>query len=202
MKRYDAAYFDRWYRNPRFRVASRADRTRKVRMVVGIAEYVLERPLRSVLDVGCGEGAWQPILLRLRPGLRYVGVDPSPYAVNRFGRSRNVRLGGLASLDEHRIRGRFDLVVCADVLHYLPPRELERGLRQARELIGGVAYFGTFTARDAFVGDTKGFRSRSPGHYLRLFRRVGLVPCGLQCYVPRELATQAPVLELPCGEGG
>jgi SAM-dependent methyltransferase len=195
MKRYDAAYFDRWYRNPRSRVASRADRARKVRMVVGIAEYFLERPLRSVLDVGCGEGAWQPILLRLRPGVRYVGVDPSPYAVGRFGRSRNVRLGRLASLDEHRFRGRFDLVVCSDVLHYLGPRELERGLRHVRELIGCVAYLETFTAQDGFVGDRKGFHERGPDFYRRLFRRIGLVPCGMQCYVPRELAAVAPALE-------
>jgi SAM-dependent methyltransferase len=195
MKRYDAAYFQRWYRDPRSRVASRADLARKVRMVVSIAEHVLERPLRSVLDVGCGEGAWQPILRRLRPGIRYVGVDPSPYVVRRFGRSRNLRAGGLADLDEHRFGGRFDLVVCSDVLHYLPPRELERGLRHVRELVGGVAYLEVFTAADGFVGDTNGFRRRSPAYYRRVFQRSGLVPCGMQCYVPRELAAQAPALE-------
>jgi SAM-dependent methyltransferase len=197
MKRYDAAYFNRWYRNPGSRVASRADRARKVRMVVGITEYVLERPLRSVLDVGCGEGAWQPILLRLRPGTRYVGVDPSPYAVRRFGRSRNVRPGRLESLDEQRLRGRFDLVVCADVLHYMPARELEQGLCHLRDLLGGVAYLETFTAGDGFVGDTRGFYTRSSGFYHKLFLRVGLVPCGMQCYVPRELAGRAPALEQP-----
>lgn len=196
MKRYDAAYFDRWYRDPRYRVAARANRARKVRMVVGITEYVLERPLRSVLDVGCGEGAWQPILLRMRPEIRYVGVDPSPYAVRRFGRTRNLRLGRLENLDEHRFRGRFDLIVCSDVLHYLSPGELERGLRHLYDRLGGVTYLDVFTAADAFVGDTNGFRRRSPGYYQSLFRRVGLVPCGLQCYVPRELADRASALEL------
>ncbi len=197
MKRYDAAYYQRWYRDPRSRVAARADRARKVRMVVGIAEHVLERPLRSVLDVGCGEGAWQPILQRLRPRIRYVGVDPSPYAVRRFGRSRNLRAGGLAELDQHGFRGRFDLVVCSDVLHYLPPRELERGLRHVRELVGGVAYLEVFTAADGFVGDTNGFRRRPPSYYRRVLQRVGLIPCGMQCYVPPARAAQAPALERP-----
>lgn len=30
-----------------------------LRMVVGVAEYILRGKLRSVLNVGCGEGAWK-----------------------------------------------------------------------------------------------------------------------------------------------
>ncbi len=55
---YDKAYFDKWYRHPRHRVATVAGLRRKVAMVVGIAEYQLSRRLRSVLDVGCGTGAF------------------------------------------------------------------------------------------------------------------------------------------------
>jgi SAM-dependent methyltransferase len=197
MKRYDAAYFDRWYRNPRFRVALRADRERKVRMVVGITEYLLERPLRSVLDVGCGEGAWQPILRRLRPRIRYVGLDPSFYVVRRFGRTRNLRVGELATLEDQGFRAPFDLVVCSDVLHYLERQDLERGLPQLHDLLGGVAYIEVFTAADRFKGDRHGFRARPPGYYRSLFRRVGLVPCGMQCYVARKRAATAPALERP-----
>src|SRR4029450_1266414 len=112
-----------------------------------------------------GEGAWQPILERLRPGLRYVGVDPSPYAVARFGRRRNIRHGALVTLDRLRLRRRFDLVVCSDVLHYLPSEDIERGLRHALPLIGGVAYIETFTSSDGFVGDRKDFRARTPAFY-------------------------------------
>jgi len=66
---------------------------RKVRLVVGIAESLLERPIRSVLDVGCGEGAWRAHLRRLRPAVRYTGVESSAYAVRRFGRRRGIRQG-------------------------------------------------------------------------------------------------------------
>ena len=70
---YDQAYFDRWYRDPGSRMWARADVERKVRMAVAVAEYLLDRPLRSVLDVGCGEGPWQKILKRLREPYHMVG---------------------------------------------------------------------------------------------------------------------------------
>ena len=97
-KRYDQAYFDRWYRDPAHRMWARADVERKVRMVLGVAEYVLDRSVRSVLDVGCGEGSWQPVLTRLRPRVRYQGVDDSAYAVAKFGKRRNIRRGTVGGL--------------------------------------------------------------------------------------------------------
>jgi SAM-dependent methyltransferase len=195
MKSYDRAYFDRWYREPRTRVHAPAEVRRKVRMVVGVAEYMLGRPLRSVLDVGCGEGAWQPILKRLRPAARYVGVDPSAYAVRRFGRRRNIRLGSLERLDEAGLGGPFDLVVCCDVLHYVPADDLARGLRHVRDLLGGVAYLEMYTSDDAIEGDVRGWRGRRPDFYRRLARRAALTPCGLHCYLSAELARHAAALE-------
>jgi hypothetical protein len=56
-KLYDRAYFDRWYRDPRTRIHVRAAVERKVALAVATTEYLLQRPLRSVLDVGCGENA-------------------------------------------------------------------------------------------------------------------------------------------------
>jgi SAM-dependent methyltransferase len=195
MKDYDRAYFDRWYRAPRTRVHTAADVRRKVRMVVGVAEYMLGRPLRFVLDVGCGEGAWQPILKRLRPAARYVGVDPSAYAVRRFGRRRNIRLGSLERLDEAGLAGPFDLVVCCDVLHYVPADALARGLRHVRDLLGGVAYLEMYTSDDDIEGDVRGWRGRRPEFYRRLARRAALTPCGLHCYLSAELARTAAALE-------
>ena len=48
-KRYDQSYFDRWYRRGGIGGARRL--ARKVALAVATAEYHLERPLRSVLDV-------------------------------------------------------------------------------------------------------------------------------------------------------
>ncbi len=70
-----------------------------------MAERFLERPIRSALDIGCGEGRWRAELLRLRPQLCYQGVEPSPYAVKRFGERRNILHGGFADLPELGLGG-------------------------------------------------------------------------------------------------
>src|SRR5207342_233424 len=139
MKRYDRGYFERWYHDEGTRVHVTGSLERKVRLAVHAAEYFLERPIRSVLDVGCGEAPWQPLLHRLRPGVRYAGVDSSEYAVKRFGRRRNIRLGSFGSLGTLGLEGPFDLIVCADVLHYVDGRELAPGLEAIADLLGGVA---------------------------------------------------------------
>ena len=76
-KTYDEAYFAKWYRDPRTRVHAPSAVRRKVRMVLAVAEYFLHRKVRSVLDIGAGEGAWRSELKRVRPDIRYLGVDPS-----------------------------------------------------------------------------------------------------------------------------
>ncbi len=155
--------------------------------MLAITEHLLERRVRNVLDVGCGEGRWYTVLRRLRPRVRYLGVDPSEYAVERFGRSRHVVRGRIESLDEAGIDGPYDLIVCADVLHYLPDRSVVAGVRALEERLRGVAYLEVFTREDGFDGDRREWRGRSGGWYQRVFRSTGLLPCGMHCYASPEL---------------
>jgi len=187
-KRYDRAYFERWYRRGATRVHVGASVARKVRLAVHAAEHLIERPIRGVLDVGCGEGAWFPHLLRLRPGIRYAGVDSSAYVVRRFGRSRNLRLSTFGELDRVGLEGRYDLVVCSDVLHYVPAPEIAPGLEALAARLGGVAFIEVFTAADSITGDRRGLHRRAPEWYARAFRRAGLVHCGLCCFVRADFA--------------
>lgn len=194
-KRYDRSYFDRWYRNRMHRVQTAEGLLRKVRMVVGVAEYLLGRPVRTALDVGCGEGTWFPILRRLRPGVRYTGLDPSSYVVRRFGRRRNIRLGSLAELPSLLQRRPVDLVVCSDVLQYVSPAELERGLGAIRRIVGGVAYVEAFATEDAMEGDRDGWQERPAAWYRGMFRSAGLVQCGPYCYFDPEKFDNLNALE-------
>jgi len=182
-KRYDRAYFDRWYRDPRTRIHQRAAIERKVNLALHATEYLIQRPVERVLDVGCGEAPWQPILARLRPRAAYAGVDSSPYAVQRFGRRRNIRLGSFGCLREVGLEGPYDLIVCSDVLHYVPDHELSPGLETIAELLGGVAFIEAFTGADSIIGDMREIQWRSPAFYDRRFRAVGLLHCGLYCFV-------------------
>jgi SAM-dependent methyltransferase len=199
VKRYDQAYFDKWYRDPHSRMWARADVERKVRLALGVAEFVLDRPVRSVLDVGCGEGTWQPILGRLRPRARYQGVDDSTYAVARYGRKRNIvrgRLGDLASL---RLRGMYDLVVCCDVLHYVRTPELKAGLAAIADLARGPAYLEAYTSADDVAGDHGHFQRRSPATYRRMFRAAGFLHIGPHLYLHERLQHMLVALERPGG---
>jgi len=140
VKAYDSAYFHRWYRDPRTRVTSERALERKVHLAVSAAEYMLGRRIRTVLDVGCGEARWYVALKRMRRGVEYVGVESSSYAVEKFAASRNVRQGSFGTLRSLKLRGSFDLIVCADMLQYVSNADVGPGLREIRRLLGGVAY--------------------------------------------------------------
>ena len=195
-KRYDADYYSRWYHaDPGERARRRLLVRRKAALAVAAAEHLLERRLRNVLDVGCGEAPWRAALLALRPRLRYVGVDPSAWAARRWGRSRGVRHGGLADLDRLRLGGPFDLVVCSDVVHYVEDADLRRGLGAMARLSRGLLWIEAFTDEDDFEGDVEGFRPRSARAYRAAFRRAGLVPLGLFLHAAPALAHRVAALE-------
>lgn len=196
MKVYDQAYFDRWYRDPRWRVGAKSALQRKVAMVVGMAEYHLGHELRSVLDVGCGEAPWRAPLRRLRPAINYLGLDPSAYVVERHGRRRNIRLANFGQLSELRFDRAFDLVVCSDVLHYVTARELRAGLSGFAELLDGVAFLELYTRNDRVDGDTEGFIRRSAAWYRTVFREAGLTACGSHCYLGPNVMRGACALEV------
>ncbi|KLJ01710.1 class I SAM-dependent methyltransferase [Luteimonas sp. FCS-9] len=194
-KQYDRAYFDRWYRAGD--IGGPARLARKVALAVATAEYHLERPLRSVLDVGCGEGAWRAPLLKLRPRAQYLGFDASAYAVGRYGRARNLHLARFGDFAMLRPCAPVDLLVCSDVLHYLDARELDRGLPGLAELCGGVAFLETFAREDGAEGDDDGFRRRPARFYRDRFAAVGFRPLGSHCWLSPALADAATALELP-----
>jgi SAM-dependent methyltransferase len=195
-KSYDEAYFNKWYRDPRTRVHSPEAVRRKVRMVLGTAEYFLGRKVRTVLDIGAGEARWRAELRRMRPGIRYLGLDPSQYVVARYGQRRNIRLGSFEQLPSLSLGHGYDLVVCADVLQYVSDAALKRGVRHIAGLINGVAFLEAYTTGDEMEGDLEGWHPRSKSQYRRIFMDAGLVPCGMHCYLTHELAVNAVELEL------
>jgi SAM-dependent methyltransferase len=185
---YDRKYFDKWYRNARHRVKTPAELARQAALVVHVTEWVLGRKLRTVLDVGCGEGNWYPVLKKLRPGVQYQGVDPSSYAVTKWGKRRHIRHGSFETLGALGLDGPFDLVLCVGMLNYLTPVALKAGLIEAERRCEGVAYLEIFTSADTgVVGDLGPMKFRTPEWYRRTIGEAGFVPVGLHCYVPRRM---------------
>ena len=194
-KTYDRAYFDTWYRHGGIGHAARL--ARKVALAVATAEYHLERPLRTVLDIGCGEGAWRAPLLKLRPKAQYLGFDSSDYAISRYGRSRNLHSARFADFEHLRPCPPVDLLICSDVLHYLDTRELDRGLPALAELCGGVAFIEVFTREDGAEGDEHDFKRRHARFYRERLLALGLHPLGSHCWLSPERVPHAAAMELP-----
>jgi SAM-dependent methyltransferase len=176
-------------------VKSPTELARQVRFVLSAAEWVLGRSVRSVLDVGCGEGNWQPVLRKLRPGVHYDGVDPSAYAVARFGARRGLQQGSIESLDALPLRSRYDLVICCGMLNYLSSAQLRRGLAQVTRYVDGMAYLELFSKGDAIEGDTGWPALRPAAWYRARLRGAGLTSVGLQCYVAAARQDAIAMLE-------
>ena len=183
MKVYDRAYYQRWYHDSRTRIATSKGVARKARLAVSAAEFMLGRPITSVLDIGCGEGAWRAPLRKLRPGATYLGIESSEYVIARYGKSRNIRRGSFGRLRALDLSRTFDLIVCADVVQYLSDDELRRGLREIRRLAGGVVYIETFAAEDSMEGDRDGWIDRPAKSIARIFTQAGLTHCGFYCWI-------------------
>lgn len=194
-KTYDRDYYEQWYHDPARRVITPAAVARKVRLVLGIAEALLERPVRTVLDVGCGEGAWREHLRRERPNLRYTGVESSAYVLERFGPTRDIRAGSFGTLGALDLDGPYDMIVVCDVLQYVPDAELQPGLTAIADLLGGVTYLEAYAKEDAIEGDRAGWHERSAAAYLAEFAKAGLVGVGMHCYVGEALREQTAALE-------
>jgi SAM-dependent methyltransferase len=194
-KQYDAAYFEQWYHDPERRVITPAAVARKVRLVLGVAEALLERPVRSVLDVGCGEGAWREHVRRERPNIRYTGVESSEYVVQRYGRTRDIRAGSFGTLADVALDGPYDVIVVCDVLQYVPDAELMPGLRSIAGLLGGVAYLEAYTTDDSIEGDRAAWHERSAAAYAKSFAKAGLVGVGMHCWVGEALRENTAALE-------
>src|SRR5205807_4461083 len=76
-------------------------------------------PAQSVLDVGCGKGAFTALLAQ--PGRDVVGVDISPTAIEKArerGSGADFRVGTMDDL-EQIAPGPFDLVIAMEILSYL-----------------------------------------------------------------------------------
>jgi SAM-dependent methyltransferase len=181
-KQYDKAYFDRWYRGRKTRVSTSAEVRRKVSLAVTMAEYFLQRSVRTVLDIGCGEGAWRSHLLALRPRIVYAGLDSSDYAIERFGRERNIRKATFGNLPKMRL-GVYDLVICSDVLHYVPEDEIRAGIRTVAEVTDGLAFLEVLTKEDEVVGDLDAFFRRPAAWYRKLFASTGMTSVGPYCWL-------------------
>jgi SAM-dependent methyltransferase len=189
-RRFDEAYYQRHYGAPATRVASSTSIEPLVRFVCAYLDY-LQIEVREVLDFGCGVGLWRQPLERAWPGVRYVGVEASEHACERYGWAR----GSVVDYEHGRA---VDLVICQGVLQYLPAREAERAIRNLARHTGAALYLEALTQAD---WDQVCDQSRTDGDvYLRSgewYRRAldqRFISCGGGLFLPKQ--TTVPLFEL------
>ena len=137
---FDARFYQRFYMNPRTRVTTREEMARRAAMVAALVRQ-LELPVKRILDAGCGLGWLKPPLLQAFPHASYVGLEVSEHLCREHGWVQQ-------SLADYRPRGRFDLIVCYDVMQYLSDREAARALANLGRLSRGALYFHAPTLED------------------------------------------------------
>lgn len=138
--RFDPSFYKRFYKNPRTRVTTREEMSRRAGAIATLMRY-LELPVKSILDAGCGLGLMRASLLRSFPGATYTGIEVSEHLCKQYGWTQ-------ASLAAYRPARRYDLIVCYDVLQYLTDREAVRALANLGRLCRRGLYFHAPTHED------------------------------------------------------
>jgi len=167
-------FYKRFYFNPRTRVTTRTETIGRAQTLAVLVKH-LELPVRTILDAGCGLGWMRGPLLRAFPGATYQGIEVSRHICERYGWKQ-------ASIDSYRSRSRFDLVICYDVIQYLPDAQAARALGNLARLCRGALYLHVPTLEDwrrnadhAYSDDDVHFRTTAwyRTRLARSFRHAG-----------------------------
>ncbi len=103
-RRFDEAYYHRFYENPETRVVSPEEHDALARFIFAFAEWNhLEQ--KSMLDIGAGIGLWKRWLEKNRKGVEYTGTEVSQAMCKKYGFLHR-------DIARWRDRKKHDLVVC------------------------------------------------------------------------------------------
>jgi len=137
---FSAAYFRKFYLNAATRVVTAAEMRSRAALIVSALRQC-QVPIRSILDAGCGIGLLRKPFKELLPRARYVGLEASEYLCGRFDWIQG-------SIIDFAQPVPFDLVVCYDVLQYLPDAQAARAIVNLSRLTGAALYVSALTAED------------------------------------------------------
>ncbi len=133
-----------YYRNPDLWDMARYESNANQRLRARMISSLVNGEVRSVLDVGCGNG----FITRHFSADRVVGLDPSPEALDQVeGEKVLGRADRLPFADDE-----FDAIVCAEVLEHLPDEVYSAACREIRRVARGRIVIGVPYQQDLRPG--------------------------------------------------
>lgn len=183
---FDAAYYKRYYEQPETAVVNAAMQRNEVKFVLAFCRYI-ELEVKRFTDAGAGTGWWAREFARQYPGCESVETyDASREACDIYGH-KHVPVQKLAGTSS-------DLVVCRDVLRYVPDTFIDAAIQRLARKCRGVLYLHVITSDDDIDQDASDMSGyfRPAAFYRRRLKSSGFRDCGMGLFASSRLKTFAP----------
>lgn len=139
-RRFDEAYYQRYYEDPKTRVIEPDDHAALCEFVFAFARYN-HVEIKSVLDVGAGVGHWRKWLEKHHATVKYLGTEVSGAMCKKHGLLQK-------DIARWRDRKKHDLIVCQGVLQYLPDPDVAPAVANIAAMSKGLLYLEITTRQD------------------------------------------------------
>jgi 2-polyprenyl-3-methyl-5-hydroxy-6-metoxy-1,4-benzoquinol methylase len=139
-RRFDEAYYHRFYESPQTRVVSPEEHANLASFVIGFARWN-RLDLKSVLDIGAGIGLWKHWLEKHDKGIAYTGTEVSVAMCKKHGWLNR-------DIARWRDRKKHDLIICQGVLQYLPDPDVAPAVANIASMSRGLIYVEVTTRGD------------------------------------------------------
>jgi 2-polyprenyl-3-methyl-5-hydroxy-6-metoxy-1,4-benzoquinol methylase len=139
-RRFDEAYYHRFYESKETRVTSPEETAHLCEFVFSFAKYN-KVEMKSVLDIGAGIGLWKHWIEKHAKGTQYVGTEVSQAMCKKHGYQHR-------DIARWRDRKKHDLIVCQGVLQYLPDPDVAPAVANIAAMSRGLVYIEVTTRQD------------------------------------------------------
>ena len=192
-RRFDEAYYHRFYENPTTRVHSAEEHANLAEFVFAFSRWN-KLEVKSVLDIGAGIGLWQDYIAKYEKGVKYTGTEVSQVMCKKRGYEHR-------DIARWRDRKKYDLIVCQGVLQYLPDPDVAPAVANIAAMAKGLVYM-EITTRADLRENTDRVRTDSDifvrnGSYYRGLLSKHLIIIGAGLYWPKD--REPPFYELEIG---
>jgi hypothetical protein len=139
-RRFDEAYYLRFYEDPKSRVVSPEGHAALAEFVFAFCRWN-NLELKSVLDIGAGIGLWKGWFEKHAPEVKYTGTEVSHAMCAKHGFLHR-------DIARWRDRKKHDLIVCQGVLQYLPDPDVAPAIANIAAMSRGLVYVEVTTRTD------------------------------------------------------